>query len=173
MRWVIERARDLDGEGGGREVSDLMGGLVAGELASALEELDQITDRKERWQLVQEISRELSRLRREDHQDKRLQIVEAKWEHAFERECEESYVVEEKEKREKLEKLFWGVQRKQLMAKMLGGGEQGEKWADWLFRVQNGIKMPEWWKPEGGGMGFGEATTVDPTKIRPNPGKSG
>jgi hypothetical protein len=33
-----------------------------------------------------------------------------------------------------------------LVAKSPGGGEYGKKWADWLFRLQNDLPMPDWWQ---------------------------
>jgi hypothetical protein len=46
--------------------------VVAAELALAVEEMGRIEDGKERWQRLQEIARELSRLRRGDYQGKRF-----------------------------------------------------------------------------------------------------
>src|SRR5207248_1672103 len=72
VQLLIERGDDLDETAGANELADRIGSVVAAELAEAVQELGRIEDGNERWRRLQEISVELSRLRRGDHQGKRF-----------------------------------------------------------------------------------------------------
>ena len=151
VQRLAERAEDLDDAADGVEISDRLGSVLAAELADTAQKLDEIADPNERWQRLQEILRELWRLRSEDHQGKRLQLQQEQWERAMEREETENERRSEKEERDRLVDLFFAKQRQSLTAEVLGGGEYGEKWADWLVRVQHGLSMPDWWRTDGRG----------------------
>ena len=57
--------------------------------------------------------------------------------------------------------LFFAKRRQSLTAEILGGGDYGEKWADWLIRVQYALSMPDWWRTDNRGL------DAEP-KIKPN-----
>ena len=170
VQALMERADDLDGVAGGREISDR--GLVAAELAEAIQKLGEIADSNERWRRLKEISQELSRLRREDHHSRRLKIAEEQWEHQFKQESEQQSKAREKEERDRLQNMYFGLQKKALLAEHHGGGVAGEIWANWLYRVQNGLPLPEeWWREQV----FLDLSHFNPGKfdpIKPNQSKS-
>jgi hypothetical protein len=151
MRWMTERAADLDDTADGIEISDRLGSVLAVELADAAQKLDEIADPQERWHRLREILRELWRLRSEDHHGHRMQLQREQWERNVEREEEEDFKRGEKERKANLVSLFFAKQRQGLVAEMLGGGENGEKWADWLVRVQHNLSMPDWWRTDNRG----------------------
>lgn len=161
VQRLAERAQDLDDAADGLEISDRLASILAAELADAAQKLDEIADPKERWRQLQEILRELWRLRSEDHQGKRLQLQQEQWERAMEREDTENEKRSEKEEKDRLVNLFFAKYRQSLTADVLGGGEYGKKWADWLVRVQHGLSMPEWWRTDGRGP-------ESQDKIKPN-----
>lgn len=161
VQRLAERAQDLDDAAEGLEISDRLASILAAELADAAQKLDEIADPKERWRQLQEILRELWRLRSEDHQGKRLQLQQERWEHEIERQNLENERCLEQEEKDRLVDLFFAKHSESLMAQTLGGGEYGEKWADWLVRVRHGLSMPEWWRTDSRGL--------DPeVEIKPN-----
>lgn len=161
VQRLTERARDLDDAADGLEISDRLASVLAAQLADAAQKLDEIADPKERWRQLQEILRELWRLRSEDHQGKRLQLQQERWEHEIERQNLENERRLEQEEKDRLVDLFFAKHSESLMAQTLGGGEYGEKWADWLVRVRHGLSMPEWWRTDSRGL--------DPeVEIKPN-----
>lgn len=81
VRQLTEDADELNGETGGVGLSDRLSVVLAAELAQAAQErLDETTDSLERWKQLQEVLRELARLRREDHKVGRLQLEREQWE---------------------------------------------------------------------------------------------
>ena len=143
VQRLAERAQDLDDAADGLEISDRLASILAAKLAGAAQKLDEIADPKERWRKLQEILRELWRLRSEDHLGKRLQLQQEQWEHEIENQNLENEKRFEKEEKDRLVNLFFAKHRQSLTADALGGGEYGKKWADWLVRVQHGLSMPE------------------------------
>src|ERR1700722_11696466 len=177
LQGLLERAETLDDVADGDEIGDRLGTLVAAELADAIAKLEEITDANERWRRLQEISRELSRLRREDHHGRRLCIAQERGENELEDKSEEEEKAAKKEQKEKLLGIFHGVQGIGPMEQILGGGEYGKKWAEWLYPVENDLQMPEWWteKEAKNLRGGGDPMGVNPTKseqIPPNGSKS-
>lgn len=158
VRWLTERAEDLDDAADGLEISDRLGSILAVELVDAIDKLSEISDPKERWHRLQQLSRELWRLRSEDHNGKRLQLDEERWERAVERQDEEHQRRLEKERRERLVNLFFAKHGQPTLAQALGGNGYGEKWADWLVRVQHGLSMPDWCRTDNRGPDSPEET---------------
>lgn len=75
VQQLAEEAGELHEDAGGLEVSHHLAAVLTAELAeSARELLATITDPRERWARLQEILRELARVRREDQKAGRLQI---------------------------------------------------------------------------------------------------
>ena len=97
------------------------------------------------------------RLRSEDHQCKRLQLQQEQQE----REDMENQKRSEEKERDRLVNLFFAKRRQSLTAEILGGGEYGQKWADWLIRVQYALSMSDWWRTDNRGL------DAEP-KIKPN-----
>jgi hypothetical protein len=135
VQVLMEKAGDLERDAGGMAIADRLGTLLAAELAVAMEQLDSIQDPNERWARLKDITREVYRLRREDHHARRLRMAE------------EQYERREKEaEKEKLLKVQEAMQNKHLMVSIQGGGDETWKWTDWRIRVRHGLPMPLWWR---------------------------
>ena len=81
----FEHLAKLDAAGDGHEVAELLGVLVAAELARHLNFLEGISDMNERWIRLREISRELTHFRRENSNNQRLRLAEQRLENEIER----------------------------------------------------------------------------------------
>ena len=132
---LMEKADDLERDAGRATIGDRVATLLEVELAVAMEQLDEIKDPKERCTRVKEITRELSRLRREDHHARKLRMEEEQYERR-----------EKKAETKRLLKLQRDMQDKQLVTSIRGGGDEAWKWTDWEIRVRHGLPMPLWWK---------------------------
>jgi hypothetical protein len=82
---AFEHIAKLDAIGDGSQVAERLGALVAAELAKALGFLDGINDMNDRWFRLREISRELTRFRRENCNNQRLRLAEQRLENESER----------------------------------------------------------------------------------------
>jgi hypothetical protein len=77
---LIEQGCALNKKGtgpNGTDVSSYLGTFLIVELAEALDELHEMKDSKQRWKLLQMISRVLARLQNERSRDKRIRLWEA------------------------------------------------------------------------------------------------
>lgn len=146
VQRLAERAQDIDKASDGVGFADRLSSLLAAELADVIEKLGEIADPNERWRRLQEVSRELQRLRSEDHNARRVQMHQADWQRERDREKEKKEKQAENKEKNELIHLFWASHHQPLVVKSLGGGEYGEKWADWLFRLENDLPMPDWWQ---------------------------
>ena len=81
----FEHIAKLDAVGDGSQVAERLGALVAAELATALNMLEGISDMNDRWFRLREISRELTRFRRENCNNQRLRLAEQRLENESER----------------------------------------------------------------------------------------
>ena len=162
VQRLAERAQDIDEASDGVGFADRLSSLLAAELADVIEKLGEIADPNERWRRLQEVSRELQRLRGQDHNARKLQMQQADWQRERDREKEKEEKREENKEKNELIHLFWASHRRPATAQLLGGGEYGKKWADWLFRVENDFPMPDWW-----GKGR-KAGTIFPAENAPN-----
>jgi hypothetical protein len=82
---AFEHLAKLDTAGDGSQVAERLGLLVAAELMTALNFLDGIIDMNDRWFRLREISRELTRFRRENCNNQRLRLAEQRLENEIER----------------------------------------------------------------------------------------
>jgi hypothetical protein len=77
---LIEQGCALNKKGTGPDGTDVtryLGSFLVVELAEALDELHEMKDPKQRWKLLQIISRALARLQNEHSRDKRIRLWEA------------------------------------------------------------------------------------------------
>jgi hypothetical protein len=93
VRQLTDAAGELHAEAGGVEVSQHLAAVLTAELAeSARELLATITEPAERWARLQELLRELARVRREDSRAGRLQIErERRARERAQEECREAW----------------------------------------------------------------------------------
>jgi hypothetical protein len=137
LRWLTERADDLENEADGLEISDRLGSVLAAELASLAEKiLEEVTDPKEHWRLMQEVLREFRHLRHEDHNGQRNQLQRQRWEREVERQDEEDLKREEKERKSRLVDACFSPMHNQTTAEYFGGGEYGKKMAELIHRIK-------------------------------------
>ena len=85
LQSEFEHVAKLDAVGDGSKVAEQLGALVAAELVKAINMLDGIIDMNERWFRLKEISRELTRFRRENCNNQRLRLAEQRLENETER----------------------------------------------------------------------------------------
>jgi len=82
---VFENVAKLDAVGDGAQFAERLGVIFAAELARHLDFLEGISDMNERWIRLREISRELTRFRRENCNNQRLRLAEQRLENETER----------------------------------------------------------------------------------------
>ena len=84
LQYNFELTAKLDAIGDGSQVAEQLGALVAAELTRQLNFLEGINDMNDRWFRLREISRELTRFRRENCNSQRLRLAEQRLENEFE-----------------------------------------------------------------------------------------
>jgi hypothetical protein len=82
---TFEHLAKLDAAGDASQAAERLGALVAAELSRHLGFLEGISDMNERWLRLREISRELTRFRRENYNQQRLRLAEQRLESERER----------------------------------------------------------------------------------------
>ena len=85
LQSAFEHVAKLDAIGDGSKVAEQLGAIVAAELTRALNFLEGISDMNDRWCRLREISRELTRFRRENCNNQRLRLAEQRLENETER----------------------------------------------------------------------------------------
>jgi hypothetical protein len=88
---LAERAGELDQAADGKGISDRFGALLAVDLARLAQKfLEQEADPEKRWERLKEISKELSRLRRDEHRAVWTWLKRAQWERQQKQEEDEA-----------------------------------------------------------------------------------
>jgi hypothetical protein len=173
VRNLSERAEDLDDAADGNEISDRFGSVFAAELMCVtMARLEKETDPEKRWKIICEVAPKLSQLRCDDHRAVRTIIRREGWRRQVEREDVENEERDEKKEIDRRVDRFFSMHDRPLMAQLLGGGEFGKKWADWLYRIQNGLSMPDWLRTDNRGPDSTDKAKANPTEsnpIQPNP----
>src|SRR5579871_2025008 len=67
VRALAEEAEELERDAGDGKIADRLATVLEAELVAATRQLKDVAEPKERWVRFKDISRELYRLRREDH----------------------------------------------------------------------------------------------------------
>jgi hypothetical protein len=91
VRCIAEQAWDLGEDEGDEDLSELLAFLITAELVTQWRALNNITDPAERWNQFRQISRELSRVRRDDQRYRRTELRREQFESTLEpaeEECE-------------------------------------------------------------------------------------
>jgi len=170
---LAEQAEDLDVAADGMEISDRFASVFAAELICVTRaRLEKETDPEKRWKIICEVLPKLSQLRCDGHRAVRTIIKRDRWNRQTEREDAEIEERFEKKRKDQRVNLFFAIHGKTALADSLGGGEYGEKWADWLVRVQHDLSMPDWWRTDNRGPDSPDETKSNRTKsdpIQPNP----
>jgi hypothetical protein len=124
---LSERAGEMDEAADGKSICDRFGALLAVDMARLAQKfLEQETDDEKRWTRLKEISRELSRLRRDEHRAMWTWIKREQWQHRREREdrVEKEDSIREEERQERIEALFALTQAKNISA--MAGSKSGD-----------------------------------------------
>jgi hypothetical protein len=130
VRGLVERSDDLDDEADQLEISHRLSSVLAAELSCVAEALlDQAGDPGERWDRLREILPELLRLRRADHKTDRLRMDRERWDMEY-----------QDLRDEQLEREVAAGLHRNSMAKVLGTGESGKKFAAALPELQHDLK---------------------------------
>ncbi len=154
IRDLTEDAKDFEREGDDHSIADRVATMMEMELMEVAEQLQTITDPDQRWTRMREILSELHRLRREDHNAQRTLVAREKWRIQNEREKAEACRAEKERKAKYWHDVFYSYHDQLLRSQLLGGGEYGWKWSDWLRRVKFDMPMPDWWNPKKGNFEF-------------------
>lgn len=137
VRQMKEQADNLEEETGGEAVSDQLATVLAAELARTAKELmKETTDPAERWERLQELLGQLTRLRREDHQAMRLREAKRQQDIKEERQEVEDSKLKKKEEKKKLLAPLLAVMRQKALTGMFGGGKAGEGIARYFTAVE-------------------------------------
>jgi hypothetical protein len=109
LKGMAEQAGEMDEAADGKSICDRFGALLAVDMARLAKKfLEQETDDEKRWVRLKEISKELSRLRRDEHRAMCTWIKRQEWEHRREREerVEKEERSRKEEQREQIAALF-------------------------------------------------------------------
>jgi hypothetical protein len=141
MQDLAEQAGELDKAADGKSISDRFGALLAVDMARLAKKfLDTETDAEKRWERLKEISKELSRLRRDEHRAVWTWIKRQKWERQRDREdYEEDEAIRKEVRREEVAPL-WAAAQVKSMAAMFGGGPGAMHTAALILEAQRDLE---------------------------------
>ncbi len=167
VRWLTERAQDLDDAADEMEISNRLASVLAAELAASAETLlEETTDPKERWQRLRELLEELRHLRYADHNSLRVRIEEERWDRDQARQYEEGLRRTDEDQRRRLLRLCMVPFHKARLMRIFGDGEAGREWADLVSRILSGQSLPD------DLTGKAASPSATPTPIQPDQTKS-
>ena len=163
---LTEQSDDLDEAADGMEISDRYASVLSVELIrQATTRLEKETDPGKRWQIIYEVHRVFSQLRRDDHRAVRTVIKRDRWNREVEREDEEALERMKQENKKRLIDICLSPMHNQIVAEGFGGGEYGEKMAELLHRIQFDL-------PLDGLIGSEFPGKTRPAPVKPNPTES-
>jgi len=138
---LAEQAGELDAAADGKGISDRFGALLAVDLARLAKKfLEQETDAEKKWERLKEISKELSRLRRDEHRAVRTWIKREQWERQRGREdYEEAETIRKEVRREQVAPLLAAAQVKG-MAAAFGDGPGAQETAAMILEAQQDLE---------------------------------
>lgn len=111
-------------------------------MATAL--LAQETDPEKCWQRLCQIHRELSQLRRDDHQAARTVILRERWDWQIECEAEEAHQRQNAAETKRRILMLLDERHRQTNAEMLfGGGASGRHKSELLYRLKSDLPMDD------------------------------
>ena len=161
---LVERSDDLDDEADQLEISHRLSSVLAAELSCVAEALlDQAGDPRERWDRLREILPELLRLRKADHRTDRLRLDRERWDMEYRRLRDQQ-----------LEREVAAGLHRNSMAKVLGTGDSGKKFAATLQELEHNARRGA--LPRSDSAGPPGPQSAEPNQgrsnlIKPNQGK--
>jgi hypothetical protein len=138
---LAEQAGELDKAADGKSICDRFGALLAVDMARLAKKfLQQETDDEKRWERLKEISKELSRLRRDEHRAVWTWIKREQWERRREREdYEEEETIRKEVRHEGIAPLL-ALRRVRNLGNLYGGGPDGMETAAMVLEVQEDLE---------------------------------
>ena len=162
---LTEQSDDLDEAADGQEISDRYASVLAVELIrQAMTRLEKETDPEKRWQIICEVHRVFSQLRRDDHRAVRTVIKRDRWNREVEREEEEGLERMKQEHKKRLTDMCFASLHNQTVAEGFGGGKHGEKMAELLYRLRFDLPLE--------GLDSELPGETRPAPVKPNPTES-
>ena len=156
---VAERAQDLEWEAEGAAIADRLAALLATELTLYAESvLRETADPKERWDRLQSMLREVSRLRREDHRAARVAIEKERWQAEVDRQEEERLEQQRKLAKARMLTPVFAKVEADALAEVLGGDAKATEAAAHVVEQRHDLKP-------------GTLTKSKPPKAKTKPGK--
>ena len=104
--------------------------------------MEKETDPEKRWQIICEVHRVFSQLRRDDHRAVRTRLKRDRWNREVEREEEEGLERMKQEHKKRLTDMCFASLHNQTVAEGFGGGKHGEKMAELLYRLRFDSELP-------------------------------
>jgi hypothetical protein len=148
VRDLAEQAADLDNAAEDEPVSECLSPVLGTELArSAKSLLAESTPPSERWQRLREVLGEFARLRKGDQQSLRVRLECERWARERDRQDEEQHQLRVQKLKARATAPFWTRLMRGPLAESFGGGEAGEKAADYILAIQHDLPIPTGNKP--------------------------
>ena len=126
--------------------------------------LEKETDPEKRWQIICEVHRVFSQLRRDDHRAVRTVIKRDRWNREVEREEEEGLERMKQKHKKRLTDMCFASLHNQTVAEGFGGGKHGEKMAELLYRLRFDLPLE--------GLDSELPGETRPAPVKPNPTES-
>ena len=146
LRDFLDEAAELEEEVGEIPLTDRMTGTLALALGQLLRvELKEGEKGPKQCAAVVKITREFARLRDGDRAMQRTRLQNDRWEIEHERMLEEDRKREIQEKKDQITGRIWRELQRPDAVKMFGGGELGERVADFFDEIEYGPSPP--WGP--------------------------
>jgi hypothetical protein len=170
---LTEQHGDLGDAADGMEISDRYTSVLSVELIrQATTRLENETDPEKRWQIICEVHRVFSRLRRDDHRAVRTFIKRERWEREVERQDEEDIKRIKRESKMRLNKICLAPMFNEAVAEGFGGGEYGKRMAEILHRIEFDLPWDDLVDKELRGKSHPNGVEPNPAEsdlIQPNP----
>lgn len=162
VRRLVEHSDEIDDAADEHGIPDRLAAVLAAELAAEAQSLlEETADPRERWQYLRQALRQLHLLRKGDHRAARARMEMARWEIECERREREQRQREATEAIAAATAPLRDLARRQAMVAAYGGGEAGEKAADFILEIERKYSVPNY-------CSFGKPAFP----IKPDPTKS-
>jgi len=156
VRRLIEHSDDIEDAAEDENISDRLASILAAELAErARMLLQETTDPKQQWQYLRQALRQLHLLRKADQRAERARMDAARWEHEMARWQLDREQREEEKKKQEMSDAFDEVMaplraalKRPALVLGYGGGEAGEKAADFVLEMERLYRWPKFPPPE-------------------------
>ena len=173
IRRLVEFSDDLDDATDEQSIPDRLAAVLAAELAAeTLKILEAEADPRERLRHISGALAHLHQLRSGDHTSERVQIEMERWEIERDKHEKEERDIAIDEARAYATAPIWNALMRPLVVAAFGGGEAGEKVADFLNEIDRKTQEAKYFWPGTARPAF-DHPPPDQAKIKPDQTKSG